>query len=169
MPFPILLPKCGDGFVLRCFTHEDAVRLAEIEFDPQVKQFLALPKKGKSQWIEDFDPESYGGWAVDVEEVLAGRASILKGNRRGDGELAVVIGRQFWGLRLGRKVAAMLIQAAFDELKAKAVVGVVHPSNQASIALLRAFKFRRRGVVASSEFGQEGHFIYRMSSGTYNE
>ena len=86
MPFPILLPKNGDGFLLRSFTREDAVCLAEIEFNPEVKQFLALPKKGRPQWIEDFDPESYGGWAIDVDGVLAGRGSILRGDRRGDGD-----------------------------------------------------------------------------------
>ena len=168
MPYPILLPKSGDSFLLRSFTRKDAVHLAEIEFNPEVKQFLAIPKKSKPQWIENFDPESYGGWAIDVDGALAGRGSILRGSHRGDGELAIVIGRPFWGMQLGRKVAAMLIQAAFDELKAKGLVGIVHPSNHASIALLRAFKFRRRGIVASSEHGQEGHFIYRLSRGTYN-
>lgn len=168
MPLPILLPKNGDSFLLRSFTREDAEQLAEIEFSPEVKRFLAVPKKSKAEWISGFDPETYGGYAIEVCNTLAGRASILRCQRRGDGELAIVIGRSFWGLRLGRKVAAMLIEAAFDELRAKALVAKVHPDNQASIALLRAFKFRRRGVVTSSEHGQEGHFIYRMSQETYN-
>lgn len=166
---PILLPKTGEGFALRSFTRSDAERLAEIEFDAEVKRFLARPKKDKPQWIREFDPDSYGGWAVDVGGVLAGRASILRGKRRGDGELVIVIGRPFWGSRLGRKVAATLIQAAFDELNAKALVAVVHPENQASIALLRAFKFRRRGIsVVPAEHWQQGHFVYRMSRGAYN-
>lgn len=165
----ILLPKNGEDFALRSFTREDAERLADIEFDAEVKRFLARPKKDKPQWIREFDPDSYDGWAVDLDGVLAGRASILRGKRRRDGELAIVIGRPFWGLRLGRKVAAMLIQAAFDELNAKALVAVVHPENQASILLLRAFKFRRRGiVVAPAEHWQQGHFIYRLPRGAYN-
>ena len=135
---------------MREFTREDADRLAEIEFDADVKRFLSLPKKNKAQWIEKFDADSYDGWAVDVNGVLAGRASLLRGKRRGDGELAIVISRSFWGAKLGRKVAAMLIQAAFEELDAKALVAEVHPENRASIALLRSFKFRRRGVVATS-------------------
>lgn len=147
---PILLPKKGEGFALRTFRREDAERLAEIEFDIEVKRYLALPKKNKPQWIREFDPDLYNGWAVDIGGVLAGRASILRGKRQGDGELAVIIGRPFWGLRLGRKVVAMLIQAAFDELNAKALVAKVHPENQAIIALLRAFKFRRRGIVVAT-------------------
>jgi len=168
MPVSIILPKNGDGFLLQSFTRKDVEQLAEIEFDSEVKQFLALPKRGKPQWIKEFNPDSYGGWAIVVRNTLAGRASILRCKRRGDCELAIVIGRPFWGMNLGRKVAAMLIQSAFDELQAKALVAIVHPNHDASIALLRALKFRHRGVVASSQHGQIGHFIYRMSRGTYN-
>ncbi len=169
MPMSILLPKKGEGFTLRSFTREDPERLAEIEFDVEVKQFLALPKKDKPRWIKEFDPDLYGGWAIDVDGVLVGRASILPGNRRGDGELAIVIGRPFWGAGLGRKVTTMLIQTAFDELSAKALVAVVHPNNQRSIALLRAFKFRRRGIVVApaEPSWQQGHFVYRMSKGMF--
>lgn len=165
----VLVPKEGEGFALRSFTREDAARLADIEYDAAVKWFLARPSKDKQQWIKEFDPDSYGGWAVDVGGVLAGRASILRSKRQGDGEIAIVIAQPFWGSRLGRKVAAMLIQAAFDELNAKALVAVVHPVNQASIALLRAFKFRRTGIVKTPvDHWQQGHFIYRMSRAAYN-
>ena len=157
--------------MLRPFALEDAGPLAEIEFDPDVKRFLALPRKDKASWIKSFDPASYGGWvawAVDVQGILAGRASLLRAKRRGDCELVIVIARSFWGLRLGRKLAAMLIHAAFDEFGTRALVAEVHPDNRASIALLRAFKFRRRGVVeASPEHWQHGHLVYRLSRGSY--
>ena len=168
MPLALQLPKIGDGFVLRALTREDAADLANIEFDPDVKRFLALPKKGKAEWIDAFDPETYDGWAIQVENCLAGRASILRCRRRGEGELAIVIARSFWGQHLGRKVAEMLIHAAFDELRAIALMAKVHPEHRASISLLREFRFRRRGVVDSSEHGQEGYFIYRLSRTTYN-
>ena len=142
--------------------------LAEIEFDPEVKRFLALPKKRKTEWIKGFNPETYDGWAIQVGNSLAGRASILRGKRRGEGELAIVVERSFWGQNLGRKVAEMLIHAAFDELQAIALMAKVHPEHRASISLLRKFKFRRRGVVESSEHGQEGYFIYRLPRTTYN-
>ena len=166
----ILLPKNGEGFALRSVTRGDAERLAEIEFDAEVKQYLALPKLEKSQWIEKFDPDLYVAYAIEVDGVLAGRGSIRPYKRKGNFELAIVIERSFWGLMLGRKVAAMLIQAAFEELNAKAVVALVHPENRASIALLRAFKFRRRGIVeVPANDDQQGHFIYRMSRESYNQ
>ena len=155
---------------MREFTREDAERLAEIEFDDAVKRFLSLPKMDKKQWVEKFDAEAYCGWAVEVKGVLAGRVSLLRGKRRGDGELAIVISRSFWGANLGRKVAALFIQVAFEELDAKALVAKVHPDHKASIALLRSFKFRRRGVVSAAlEQWQNGHYVYRMSRGSYNK
>ena len=61
---PVSQPKTGDGFMLRPFALEDAGPLAEIEFDPDVKRFLALPRKDKASWIKSFDPASYGGWVA---------------------------------------------------------------------------------------------------------
>lgn len=166
---PAALPKIGEGFTVRDFTREDAEALASIEFDADVKRFLALPKLEKAQWVKKFDPDTYGGWAIDVDGVLAGRASILRGSRRGDGELAIVISRAFWGEKLGRKVARVLIQMAFEEMNATALLAKVHPENKASIALLRAFKFHRRGVLDESpESWQLGHFVYRLSRRSYN-
>jgi RimJ/RimL family protein N-acetyltransferase len=166
---PILFPKNGDGFVLREFTLSDAEALATIEFDAEVKHYLALPKKERKQWIHAFDPDSYPAWAVDVGGILAGRTSISRGKRKGDREFGIVIGRPFWGTGLGKKVAALVIPMAFDEINARALVAVVHPENRASIALLRAFKFRRRGIYAAPESSwQEGHFTYRMSRSAYD-
>jgi RimJ/RimL family protein N-acetyltransferase len=161
------LPKEGDGFLLRSFTHEDAAALAEIEFDPVVKQFLAIPKKAKIQWIqEDFHPDYYCAWAIEVGDCLAGRAFLLP-VKEGVKELVIVIGRSFLGKKLGRKVADMLIHAAFTELNTKTLLAVVHPENLASIKLLKAFKFRHRGKVPSEQ-KQAGNLIYRLTRGTYN-
>lgn len=91
------------------------------------------------------------------------RASLSRAKRKGGAELGIVIGRDFLGRKLGRALAAMLIQIAFGELNAKAVVGFVHPAHVGSIGLLRAFKFRRRGVHAGPPDWQDGHLIYRLS------
>ena len=53
---------------------------------------------------------TFPAWAVEVDGVLAGRASIGRAKRRGDAELVVVLGRNFLGRKLGRALAAMLIQ-----------------------------------------------------------
>ena len=157
------LPRQGAGFLLRAATSADAAAIAEIEFDPDVKGFLALPKRAKADWIASFSPDSFTALIVEVDGEVAGRASISRAKRRGDGELVVVIGKRFMGRKLGRAVAAMLVQIAFGELGAKSLVGVVHPDHAASIALLRSLKFRRRGVHAGGLDWQEGHLVYRLS------
>ena len=169
-PMALRVPKEGDGFVLRAFTKADSVPLAEIEFDLEVKQYLKQPdENAKAQWIINFDPDRFDGWAIEVGGRLAGRASILRAKRRGEGELAIVIARIFWGAKLGRRVAAMLIPAAFSELNAKALQAIVHPKNQASLVLLRVFKFRNRGTVnVEVDHWQAGHLLYRLTREAYN-
>lgn len=165
-----LLPVKGDRFVIRHFTTSDTQALADIEFNPDVKRFLALPDKPKAAWIMAFDPTDSWASAIEVDGVLAGRASLSerRGARKGYVEISIIIARGFWGLQLGRRVAAMLIQLAFQQLSAKGVVACVHPENRASIALLRSFGFRRRGLVCvSAESWQYGHLIYRLSSNGY--
>lgn len=105
----VLLPRTSDGFTVRATKQEDAKGLAKTEFDTDLNRFLALPIKVKVQWIKSCNPEAYDGWAVIVDGILTGRTSMLRGKRRGDGELAIVISWPFWGLKLGQEVAALLV------------------------------------------------------------
>ena len=167
MPLPLTI-KCN-GFELRVFQLSDAEPLAEIEFDPEVKQFLAIPAKRKDDWIEGIRNLGISGWVIQTDGQVAGSASIKLANLRGDRELRIVIGRAFWGRALGTRVAAVVIKVAFEQLSAKAVIGVVHPENKASLRLLRLFKFRRRGVVQDHKPPwQYGHFIYRLTRKAYS-
>lgn len=166
---PASLPKDGDGFRFREFLRSDAEALAEIEFDTDVKRYLALPQKKRAEWTASFDPELYGGWAVEVDGTLAGRVSILRAKRNGEGEIAVVIAKAYWGLRLGRRVADMLLHIGFEEMNATALVGQVHPENRGSLALLRALRFRRSGVLKAPGSWQDGHIVYRKAKSSYNK
>jgi RimJ/RimL family protein N-acetyltransferase len=142
------LPIQGQGFVVRDFAASDIQALADIEFDPLVKRYLAIPDKRKDEWVKAFDIRVATGWAVVVDNrTVAGRASLTRAERKGDAELAIVISRAFWGYGLGTKVATLLVGVAFEQLDAKAVVCVVHPENRASLRLLRLLHFRRRGIL----------------------
>lgn len=143
----LTLPKHGDGFLLRDFVAGDAEPLAKIEYDPEVKKYLAVPAKDRAEWIRAFAPDLVRGWAIEVtpEGVLAGRASISRACAAGEGQLEIVIAKSFGGRKLGRKVAQILIPAAFEELNAVAVVGVVHPEHRASLELLASWGFAYRG------------------------
>ena len=165
----ISLPIQGNGFVLREFHQSDAKNLADIEFDPDVKRFLAVPAKAKDKWTEELRSLGIRGWVIQVDGQTAGCASLGRAKRKGDGELRIVIGRAFWGQALGTKVASLLIQIAFEQLAAKTIIGVVHPENKASLRLLHLFRFRRRGVVQDPEpLWQRGHLIYRLTRKAYS-
>jgi [ribosomal protein S5]-alanine N-acetyltransferase len=167
---PLSLPIQLDGLLLRKFRSPDAPALAEIEFDPDVKRYLAVPGRSKDDWIESVRIDGIRGVVIETDVgQVAGCASIDQAKRRGDGELRIVIGKPFWGNAFGTKVAKALIQAAFEQMSAKAIIGVVHPKNVASLRLLRSFKFRRRGVVTNLEPSwQHGHYVYRLTKGAYD-
>lgn len=160
----------GNGFVIRDFQLSDARPLAEIEFDPEVKQFLALPDKSMREWIEGIERLGIGGWTIQLEGgSVAGSASLSSAKRKGDCELRIVIGKQFCGRSLGGRVAKLLVQFAFEVMAAKTIVAVVHPENHASLRLVRSLGFRRRAVLqAPAPSWQVGHYIYRLTKKGYN-
>lgn len=165
----VTFPIQGDGFILREFEPSDANALVEIEFDAEVKQFLGLPKKSKAEFVRGVQRFGIEGWIIQAfEGQVAGNGALTRAKRKGDAELRVVIGKPFWGNALGKKVATLLVQIAFQYLNAKAVVAVVHPENKASLSIVRALSFRRRGVIAAAvNSWQAGHYVYRMPRNVY--
>lgn len=163
-------PLKGDGFELREFTDADASPLADLEFDEDVKCFLSVPTREKSKWLMDYEPALIFGWAVVVDQCpFAGIASLTAAKRRGDVELRIVLSKQYWGQGLGFSVGRLLVKVAFEQHAAKAIVGVVHPENHASIRILRRLGFRCRGSTGESvPQWQAGHYIYRLPRGAYN-
>jgi RimJ/RimL family protein N-acetyltransferase len=167
----LVLPIQSNGFILREFQQSDAMALSEIEFDPDVKRYLALPDKPKNEWIKGVQHNGIDGWVIQVEDslLIAGCASLLRAKRKGDGELRIVIGNTF-RKGLGTDVAKLLIKIGFEQLSAKAIVGIVHPENTKSLRIVRRLRFRRRGKVQEpAPQWQIGHYIYRLTEGVYNE
>ncbi len=142
------IPKQSDRCVIRDFEENDVPLIADIEFDAETKRFVGLPEGTKEQWIEKASLDLLRGWVVVAlpENEVAGRVCM---NRAKDGtpgvaEFEIIIGKKFWGRRLGREVASLMIPAVFGELNAKAIRAEVHPDNKASLALLdrSGFKYK---------------------------
>ena len=161
---PLVLPKNSDGILLREFRFDDAEPLAEIEYDLNVKRYIAVPSRERTEWLRDFSPGLIRGCAIEAipEQVLAGRASISRTGTQGEGELEIVIARRFWGQRLGRKTVALLIPAAFEEMSATSVIAVIHPDNQASLKLIQsqAVEKRIRGSRCKAKTGEKAQFMH---------
>ena len=74
------------------------------------------------------------------------------------------------GTGLGRKAAIALVDAAFNQLQLKSLIGVVDPAHSGSIRLLRKLGFRKRGDVNTGvEAWQVGHLDYRLSVRAHRE
>ena len=168
---PLVLPKNSDGILLREFRFDDAEPLAEIEYDLNVKRYIAVPSRERTEWLRDFSPGLIRGCAIEAipEQVLAGRASISRTGTQGEGELEIVIARRFWGQRLGRKTVALLIPAAFEEMSATSVIAVIHPDNQASLKLIQSSGFTYRDKKRGDpKHWQYGHLIYELTRTVYS-
>lgn len=168
---PAECPIHGEGFVLREVEASDAHALAEIEFDPEVKKYLAVPSTPKDEWLRKFHPALVGGLAVVASDGrFAGLASLNRASRRFDREIRIVLGSQYQRRGLGMRITKALLDLAFEKPFIRAVVAHVHPKNEGSLRLLRALHFRRRGVlVAGVQEWQVGHLIYRLTRRAYNQ
>lgn len=164
-----MIPIChfsGEGIRLREFRPADADAIAEIEYDPDVKKFLPMPPVERTEFARCFSPENMKGYAIEAvpEELVAGQASLSPTGTPGEGELRIIIGRNFWRRQLGRKAAALLISDAFENKGATSVIAVVHPNNEPSLKLVHSLGFTYRGKTeGDTGHWQYGHLIYELS------
>ena len=160
-----------NGFILREFDQSDVYALAEIEFDSEVKQYLGFPKQTKEEWIQDIKDNKIEilGWIIQTDEnQVAGHCALSRYKPGGYLEVRVVIGKQFWGRNLGTKITTQLVNKAFQHPNTKAMIAVIHPNNRASLNIIRALGFRRRGIITGNS-GRVGHYVYRLTRNGYNQ
>jgi aminoglycoside 6'-N-acetyltransferase len=140
-----LLPKNFNQFVIRKWGAEDAQQLADIEFDPEVKQYLSLPEISKVDYLKDFLP---CGWAIAANpaHIVAGTIDMsvfeLNPKKR---ELRIFLAKEFRNRGFAFEAARFLISNYFDLPWLEGIVAVVHPENTASIALCKKLGFTHTG------------------------
>ena len=161
------LPKEGAKVLLRRIESRDLDELYSIESDPEIKRYVDGPVKlPRSEWIHRMESKLTNLLTIAVEckadHQLAGRAAIAHTSLNNECELQVVLAKAYWGCRLGRETAEMLIAAAFSELGSEQVVGVVHPENEKSLDLLRSLGFQRVGEISDNS-SQNGHLKFAVT------
>jgi ribosomal-protein-alanine N-acetyltransferase len=152
-PHILSLPKIGSTVIVRYLQEEDLSEMYRMESDPDVKRYLDGPiHHPHEEWIRGVASKlsrcrDFAILAKDTGQ-FAGRAALdIFRSSEEVREIQVVISKDYWGRHFGREVCKILISAAFDELGAEQVVGVVHPENEKSLKLLRLFGFENDGVV----------------------
>ena len=151
-----------------------------IESDPDVKRYLNGPVRvPREEWIRGvksnlFRHKTLAVLAKDTGQ-FAGRAA-LDPYRDSDyldseitREIQVVISKNYWGRHFGREVSKILIAAAFDELGAEQVIGIVHPRNEFCLKLLHIFGFEQMGVIPKPSSWQQGYLRFVLSRAVYKK
>lgn len=174
------LPKSAENVVVRHLERKDLDELYTIETDPEVKRYLHGPvSTPREEWILGMASRltpSMGSefsqcvpFAVVARDGLrfAGRAAIPVSGLS-EHEIQVVISKDYWRRHFGRDVCRILIGAAFDELVAERVVGVVHPENSKSLNLLQSLGFEKDGII-SDRSKQDGYLKFVLSRTEYQE
>ena len=171
--------RIEDILLLRSFEPSDVNALADLEYDPEVKKFIGIPKRDKADWITNslIKLQTFDSFAIITlpELVFAGRASLsrrhLDPTKLGFNldetkkrELEIVIAKAFWGRKFGRALASFLIPMAFKDFAAAAVTGTVHPENKASLKLLLDWNFSCVGKNLDRTSPQFNFLVYELSA-----
>jgi RimJ/RimL family protein N-acetyltransferase len=177
-PSILSLPKIGSSVIVRCLQAEDLSEMYRIESDPEVKRYLNGPTRvPREEWIRGMESkfsrcQTLAVLAKDSGQ-FAGRAALdlyLDSDyldAEVTREIQVVISKDNWGRHFGREVCKILIAAAFDDLDAEQVIGVVHPQNENCLKLLHIFGFEQNGVISKLPSWQHGHLRFVLPRSVY--
>ncbi|QOJ19799.1 MAG: GNAT family N-acetyltransferase [Gammaproteobacteria bacterium] len=157
MTIEIPLPKHFDKFFIRNWIAEDAQQLADIEFDPEVKQHLKLPTISKNEFIDRFQPR---GWAIVANQgnIVAGAIDINKFELNPKKlELRILLAKEYRTRGFATEATRFFISCIFGAPWTEGVVAVIHPQNLASIAL-----FKKLNFIHTSAITAERH-VYELS------
>lgn len=76
--------------------------------------------------------------------------------------------RKHWRHGYATEVCRALLRAAFDQLHAGRVIGIINPGNTASISLVEQLGFRREGIHTNPGNWQDGHLFFAFDGSAYN-
>ncbi len=152
MTITIPLPKHFDQFLIREWTMEDAQQLADIEFDLEVKQYVGWPKISKEEFVAQFQPDVTRGYAIAVHpgNIVAGTIDMNRFERNPKKrELRILLAKEYRTRGIASEAARFFISCIFGASWVEGVVGVVHPDNLASIALMKKLGFIHKGEITA--------------------
>jgi ribosomal-protein-alanine N-acetyltransferase len=163
------LPLEGERVIVRKLYKRDIEALFDLDSDGEVKRYVGGPvTKPRQEWIDGMR-QLVGRRNAVVPLCVAdkktnefiGRTSLtIKDMDEQCWEIQVLMGKKYWGKRLGREVCQLLMTAANGILGARSVIAVIDPRNAASRALVDAFGFVQVGTNRSGRW-DDGHLVYR--------
>ena len=133
-----------ERLILRPFREEDVEDYAAMCSDPEVMRFLG----GKSwtrmdAWrhiatvLGHWQLRGFGLWAVDEVETgdFVGRVGFIQPEGWPGFEIGWTLARSYWGRGYATEAAHRALEYAFAELGRVHVISLIHPKNEASLAV----------------------------------
>ena len=160
MTIPI---QVTDRLRLRAFTADDAPVMHNIMTGQDVmKYFPGAPtvslkhvEKMIVRILQHWSDRQYGLWAIEFIETseLIGRCGLQQIPETDEVEVDFIVSRDYWGQGIATEAGQASVDFAFDKLKVKELVGIVHPNNIASQRVLE--KLGLQFVEATQYFGMD--------------
>ncbi|MEU9702089.1 GNAT family N-acetyltransferase [Streptomyces sp. NPDC047981] len=159
----ILTPR----LLLRRWTDDDLVPMAEIDADPEVMRWigdgsvrdLEQTAEDIERWEEEWDDEGFGLFAVELlgSGELIGFAGLsvpeYLPELRHEVEIGWRLGRQFWGQGYASEAAHAVLEFALQDRGLDRVVAVAHLSNTASENVMRKLGMVPEREIEHPDFG----------------
>ena len=135
------LPIVGTKVVIRKLLKKDLGPFCTLEADKDVKRYVGGPvTTPRQEWIGEMrrlleKPGAVLPLTVTIKATgrFAGRTKLSTViTKRPCFEIEILIAKKYWGQHLGRESVSLLMDIAFNLLKAESVVATVDPNNAAS-------------------------------------
>lgn len=159
----ILTPR----LLLRRWTDDDLVPMAEIHADPEVMQWIGdgsvrdLEQTAEriEHWEEEWDEEGFGLFAVELlgSGELIGftglSVPLFLPEAAHEVEIGWRLGRQFWGQGYASEAAHAALEFALQDRGLDRVISIARPENTASENVMRKLGMAPERETVHPEFG----------------
>ena len=132
--------------VLRPFREEDLGDYQAMCSDPEVMRFLGGKTWSRMDtWrhiatiLGHWQLRGFGLWAVEEADsgIFVGRIGFIQPAGWPGFELGWTLARKYWGKGYATEAAQRALEYAFTELDREHVISLIHPKNQASLAVAK--------------------------------
>jgi len=156
-----------ERLLMRQFAETDLDAYAEMCADPEVMRFLGGKTWTRMEaWrhiaatLGHWQMRGYGPWAVEdrASGVLVGRVGFINPDGWPGFELGWTLARPAWGNGFATEAASRALDYSFTEMDRDHVISLIHPDNQASLAVSQRLgeKLERTVELLGEEVGVYG-------------
>lgn len=156
-----------ERLIMRPFAESDLDAYAEMCADPEVMRYLGGETWNRMEaWrhmattLGHWKLRGYGPWAVARRETdeLIGRVGFIHPEGWPGFELGWTLARPVWGNGFATEAARRALEYAFTELDRDHVISLIHPENEASLAVAQRLgeKYERDTEILNQQVGVFG-------------